>query len=311
MTITKYSLIFLSVLLLASTAFADQRPLIFIGQDQQSILDYIRDTGQQPDGFMGYTSVQYMEGIDAPKDSGAGIQHFDYLIKNFPRAQMQIGLYMVDALQGVSEGQYDDNIKKLIRWCKKSGVPVFLRIGYEFDGPHNHYDPAQYIKAYRHVVDLFRQYDARNVRFVWHSYAAYVEGDLLRWYPGDDYVDWIGISYFDAYGEANRERVARIARQKNKPLMIAEATPRGYRVGENENVWKMWFAKLFDFMDKHDVKVLCYINTDWETAEMFKGQGWGDSRIEQSAVIKSKWLEYSGNIRGQRQRKKAISDKKQ
>ena len=54
-------------------------------------------------------------------------------------------------------------------------MTVFLRIGYEFDGPHNHYDPQDYKKAYIYLADKINEEGVTNAVFVWHSYASATE----------------------------------------------------------------------------------------------------------------------------------------
>ena len=52
---------------------------------------------------------------------------------------------------------------------------------------------AQYLAAYRHVVDIFRSQNLTNVRFVWQMTAFSFESDTAsRYYPGDAYVDDVG-----------------------------------------------------------------------------------------------------------------------
>ena len=46
--------------------------------------------------------------------------------------------------------------------------------------------------------------------------------DLEAWYTGDDSVDWCGFSFFNEYKE---QKMIEFARQKGKPVFIAEATP--------------------------------------------------------------------------------------
>jgi hypothetical protein len=56
---------------------------------------------------------------------------------------------------------------------------------------------ARYVKMWRHVVDVFRSEGATNVIWVWSpnfqslAHAGYP--DLSASYPGNDYVDWVGI----------------------------------------------------------------------------------------------------------------------
>ena len=157
---------------LASACFAQTftpeagKTLLVIGQDKDSIEDYIDSVGIVPGGFMGYTSVQDAGGLFEPKDHGAGENHAQYFVEKYPEAVIQIGLYMVDALDGVVNGAYDDNLKKIARWIKQTQRPVYLRVGYEFDFPGNHYEPGAYIQAYRYVVDFLKKEDVKNVFFV-------------------------------------------------------------------------------------------------------------------------------------------------
>ncbi|MGB1752289.1 MAG: glycosyl hydrolase, partial [Paracoccaceae bacterium] len=57
-----------------------------------------------------------------------------------------------------------------------------------------------YIASYRYIVDFFRDHGAHNVYWVWEVTSQ--PDPLTQWnqidraYPGDDYVDWIGVSIF-------------------------------------------------------------------------------------------------------------------
>ncbi len=264
----------------------------FIGQDFETAKAYVNDTGHRPDGFMMYTSLAHLEGLESAADVGAGIQNAQGLTAQYPGSKLQIGLYLVGALQETVSGAYDQNLLKLAQWfIKNDQTKIYLRIGYEFDNPQNNYEPAQYIKAYQRIVDTLRAQGVSNVFYVWHSYAAFVAGDIERWYPGDAYVDWVGLSFFDAYAQANRQRVVKIAQKHGKPLMIAEATPRGVDITQGQKAWNAWYARLFDFVKTNDVKMICYINWHWEKIPMFQGQGWGNARVQDNALIKEKWLQ--------------------
>ena len=106
-------------------------------------------------------------------------------------------------LKAISAGQYDEYITKWALDAKKLGVPILLRMGHEMNdpyrypwGPQNN-APEDFIAAWRHVVDLFREKGADNVLWAWSPHPAYPPFDI--YYPGDDYVDWIGISVLN-YG---------------------------------------------------------------------------------------------------------------
>ncbi|MBN3038694.1 MAG: hypothetical protein JW869_04665 [Candidatus Omnitrophica bacterium] len=267
----------------------DGKILLIIGQYKEAIDAYVEKMGHTPAGIMVYTSVQNAEGIYDAFDHGGGAQHLQYELEKYPDAIMQVGLYMVDVLEDIISGTYDDNLANIGTWIKNAKRPVYLRIGYEFDGPHNHYDPALYVKAYRYIVDKFSAMGVNNVSYVWHSYANYTECPLMDWYPGDDYVDWFAISYFNLI-EKFRDQIAQLAREHNKPLMIAESTPCGIGVTYGEYALERWFEPFFKFIDAQDVKAVSYVNCDWEALPMWTGQGWKDSRVEANPVVKERWL---------------------
>ena len=268
----------------------DGRIMVFAGQNNESFEDYVNTTDMLPAGFMIYTSVQSADGLDEPSDYGAGETSAKYLLENCPDTAMQIGLYMVEALDGVYGGQYNENIDKIGSFIKSSKRPVYLRIGYEFDGPHNHYEPSKYIKAYRYIVDRFRKNGVNNVAYVWHSYASYPPVMHMKWYPGDSYVDWFGISFF-AQNESEMLPVVNLAKQHNKPVMIAESSPSGIGTKLGEESWKKWFRRYFIFVEKYNISAICYINCNWDTLPMFKSFNWGDCRLGSNKVVKQKWID--------------------
>jgi hypothetical protein len=241
---------------------------------------------------VGVGVLQDVEGLWEEADHGGGTQFAQKLLDEYPGTFLQLGLYLVDILPDIPHGKYDDNLHRLAKWLKSLKRPVYLRIGYEFDNPANRYDPEQYIRAYHYIVDFLKTFDVMNVEYVWHSYAAYVDGgNIKRWYPGDDYVDWIAVSFYDAYSSGFRRDVVRIAMAHHKPLMIAESTPYKIGVMKSEQSWWLWFRKYFEFIQENDVKMFCYINWDWEQYPLFSGQGWGNGRIQDNPYIKEKWIE--------------------
>ena len=81
---------------------------------------------------------------------------------------------------------------------------VFLRVGYEFDNPFFGYSdsPATYVAAFKKIVKYMKNglspEKFAKTQFVWHSWAAPRRGNLTLedFYPGNEYVDWIGVSIF-------------------------------------------------------------------------------------------------------------------
>ncbi len=290
----------LGFLIMNQMSFADRirakfeppegKKLFIIGQDNNTIENYIASNSHVPAGFMLYTSIQKLEGLDNESpDYGSGIMHAEELIRKYPNTVLQIGLYMVGALKETYEGRYDGNILRLAAWLKKIKIPVFLRIGYECDGPHNRYNPDDYKKAFRHIVDLLRRQNVYNAAYVWHVHSHKAKPGLNAWYPGDDYVDWVGVSYFDQPQSVIAASV-QFANDHKKPVMVAEGTPKGVGSGRGRYSWEAWYGDFFNFINKHEIKAVCYINNNWDEQEMWRGQGWKDARVEANEYVKKQWL---------------------
>lgn len=97
------------------------------------------------------------------------------------------------------------------------GDPVFINLWYEPNGAHNNYYPSwqggisgtdtlavlgagetRYVNAYRHVVNVFRAHGASNAIFVWCLQGPSTAGWYQNLYPGDAYVDVIGLDLYRA-----------------------------------------------------------------------------------------------------------------
>jgi len=264
--------------------------LLVVGQDIKNINGYLKSIKIIPGGFTIYTSVEFTGGLDTRMDRGGGVQFARKLVNRYPDTVLQMGLNMVGALGKVNRGDLDESLDELISWIRKADRPVFLRLGYEFDNPSNQYDPDRYIAAFRTVVDRFREKKVENVAFVWHSYAAYMSRPHLDWYPGDDYVDWLALSYF-RQPRPYLDAFADLAKELEKPLMVAESSPWQLPTRLGASVWKDWFVPLFYFMEEKGVQAFSYINCDWDAIPEFRTKNWGDARLQSNRYITQKWID--------------------
>jgi beta-mannanase len=116
------------------------------------------------------------------------------LLTRYNTSLLQLGLWLVDSLEDVNSGDLDNEIYGLIDFVNAAAPSsVLIRIGYEFDSSENHYEPQQFVKAFRRIVNMFRALGVRNAGFVWHSVSSAdlsVPLPVSSWYPGDGYVDW-------------------------------------------------------------------------------------------------------------------------
>lgn len=277
----------------------DGKSLLVLGQDLGAVgglasytdgyIDNI--TEHFPAGVTTYTNIDNLPGLFATTNWGAGDVNGSLYTQDgdFDQAVICIGLYMVNSLEKIVNGELDNSITNLGQWIKNSDRPVFLRIGYEFDGPWNSYQPQLFKEAWKYIVHKFDVQDVRNVAYVWQS-AGINTPNIIQWYPGDEYVNWLGYSHFD--GSNIGMAIKNFSLLHDKPIMIAEATPRrDLKVGDGQQHWNEWFAPLFSSIYSNDkIKMLAYINADWDSQPMWQGQGWGDSRIQVNEIVKELWL---------------------
>lgn len=99
--------------------------------------------------------------------------------------------------RGIAEGFYDINIRTICEELAKFVSPVTVRWGHEMDDGSGQFiwagwDPEVYIQAYRHVIEVCREV-ATDVQYIW-SPLGYE--NMNAYYPGDDYVDVVGLSVF-------------------------------------------------------------------------------------------------------------------
>jgi beta-mannanase len=143
-------------------------------------------------------------------------------------------------LTAITSGVYDNVIREHAQALKSYGKPVFLRWYWEFNqrGANarrcgGFADPAGFIAAWRHIWTIFHDVGATNVAFVW---CPGLQGqDPSPYYPGNRYVDWIGVDGYDrSYAGVGSGDFAGIFgpfysewAAHGKPMMVAEtgATP--------------------------------------------------------------------------------------
>jgi Glycosyl hydrolase family 26 len=146
----------------------------------------------------------------------------------------------------IAAGRYDAMIRQRARATKALGQPVFIRWFWEMDGNKKVVfagSPDQYVAAWRHIVTIFRNEGADNVRWVWCPNAsAFNDGTAQAFYPGPDFVDWIAADGYNwAPGRAGDDyrTFADIfggfyswASTQNKPIMVAETGVQERKAGE-------------------------------------------------------------------------------
>jgi hypothetical protein len=103
----------------------------------------------------------------------------------------------------IASGRYDGYLSSYAEDVRAYRHPVILSFGHEMNGDwyswgYRKTPPAVFVKAWRHIVTLFRALGARNATWLW---TVNIINDTQsgkiphpnRWWPGGSYVNWVGI----------------------------------------------------------------------------------------------------------------------
>lgn len=95
----------------------------------------------------------------------------------------------------VNSGVFDEHIRSRAEAVRALAQPLFIRWFYEMDSESLadlSVSPSSYIRAWRRIRWIFASAGAWNAVWVWCPTAwGFKDGDALRYYPGDAYVDWV------------------------------------------------------------------------------------------------------------------------
>ena len=151
-------------------------------------------------------------------------------------------------LSTITNGNHNAYIDSWANGLADYGKPVFINFAHEMNGDWtpwgvgvNGNRAGDFIAAWRHVHDRFTARGARNVRWVWVPNVVFdsLPGTLEDVYPGDGYVDWLGMngynwgtsvywvscpctSSWESFGKVFDETYRKLTALADKPIMIGE-----------------------------------------------------------------------------------------
>lgn len=169
-------------------------------------------------------------------------------------------------LDNITNGNFDSYIRASARAARDTGVTIWLRPFHEMNGNWVSYggtvngnEPGDFIPAWRHVVNIFKQEGANNVKFVWSPNANSIpntpENAISKYFPGDYYVDIIGIDGYN-WGtvapswnskwyyptEIFTPSINEIRKLSQKPIIFAETSSVEDGGSKDE-----WIEEIFDY----------------------------------------------------------------
>ena len=205
-------------------------------------------------------------------------------------------------LQSINRGDYDAYIQESAKLAKEWTHPLYVRLMHEMNGTWQNFGPgvqgntpSDFIQAWHHIVNIFRSNGADNVRWVWCP-NIYGFGRSVRpfhpLYPGDDYVDWVGLDGYNFGAPTapwrNAEELFKpsyddLERLTGKPIMIGE-----WGCGEAGGDKAAWIRETFR-------KTIPQLMPRMRVVIAFNRRAEADFRINSSPAALSAYQEIAGS----------------
>jgi hypothetical protein len=191
------------------------------------------------------------------------------------------------SISGVATGHYDRYLRTFADSVRDYGQPVVIGFGHEMNADwyswgYGHVPAPTFVAAWRHIVTLFRKQGADNVTWLWTINADRPgTGPIKSWWPGANYVDWVGIDGYyvrpsDNFDTVFGATIAKVRMFTLKPVLLSE-TAVGPAAGQFSKI-----ANLFAGMHKYQT-----IGLVWFDIAQHDGLYHQDWRIESSPAAEA------------------------
>lgn len=272
-----------------------------IGQKEElSIADY---SGAMPEEMQPILWMHYykLHPEETPQRARDFVARLAQTLSHYPgEKRLQIALSFDDEKSGPSgtrysgigaaaeAGDYDECVKALAEALAELDIPIYVRIGYEFNGHWNVYTPGQYQRVFIRFADFLKRAMGDSVAILWCCHPISKLDEIMTFYPGDEHVDWWSIDLFAPkfLKSQNTEDFIKEAARRRKPVFIAESTPEGVGVHDLKT-WKRWMNAYLGIMYRNpNVKAFNYIHRNWAA---WSWSEWGDSRLSEAPEAMALW----------------------
>lgn len=188
----------------------------------QPFATFAKAAGRQPD------IIGYFSGWPQP---------FDASFAAAARRHGAVTIVQIDptdaSVAAIAAGAYDGYLRSYADKVRDFGHPVIIGFGHEMNATwytwgYGHVRPAMFVQAWRHIVALFRGQGAHNVTWLWTIQADVPgSGPIGYWWPGRQYVTWIGIDGYyyrpsDVFATVYGKTIAQVRSITSKPVLLSE-----------------------------------------------------------------------------------------
>ncbi len=272
----------------------------------ENIEDFERLVGKEI--AWAYFSNNWDKGINYPEKEINEIYSMGIIpfVRLMPRSKIEEDYKEeVYSLENIYNGKFDKEIEEWARKARDSEIPIFIDFGVEVNGKwfpwsgyYNGRDGEKFKKVYRHVVDIFNKENVTNVFWFFHVNVPSDPDEewnkMYKYYPGDNYVDFIGLSvygplnpdedcvYFSDLMKDNWEEIKKIG---NKPLFVLEF---GVTDGHKECEKGKWLKDAFETIlnGGYGFAGISYWHENWEEYDGVYGTLRVDSSNESLKVFR-------------------------
>jgi hypothetical protein len=137
------------------------------------------------------------------------------------------------SVAAIAAGTYDQYLSSYADSVRDFGHPVVIGFGHEMNAPwyswgYGHVSAATFVAAWRHIVTLFHHEGAYNVTWLWTLQADdNVTGQAVSWWPGVQYVNWVGIDGYyvdpsDTFTSVFGKTISQVRAFTNLPILLSE-----------------------------------------------------------------------------------------
>lgn len=136
-------------------------------------------------------------------------------------------------MSAIATGKYDAFLSSYAQAVRVFQHPVMLSFGHEMNGNwyswgSGHSSSSDFVAAWRHVVDVFRQAGALNAVWLWTVNAIGTgTTPFHQWWPGDNWVDMVGMDGYyyspdSTFDDVFANTFKQVRTFTKKPVLIAE-----------------------------------------------------------------------------------------
>ena len=196
----------------------------------QNIIDFEKMIGKKIVWAM-FSNNWGSENITFPEKTVLTIHSLGIVpfIRMMPRTDFQAGEQDPEfTLQHIIDGKFDGDLRRWAHDAERIHIPMIVEFGPEMNGDWFPWSgilnggekkvgygdrksadgPERFRDAYRHIINLFREEGMQNITWAFHVFPPIEKSegndlhkkwnDIKNYYPGDDYIDWIGLSVYGA-----------------------------------------------------------------------------------------------------------------